>query len=260
MNHIEIQNLYVSYDNTQVIKNMTIEIPKGEVTMIIGSNGCGKSTLLKTIARVISPKKGIIKINGKNIQAEKSRDIAKYMAVLPQSPISPPGLIVKDLISYGRFPHKKLMGNLNKEDLEIINWAMEVTGVSDFANRRLDSLSGGQRQRAWIAMSLAQQTEIILLDEPTTYLDMSHQLEILLLLQKLAKTENRTIVVVLHELNNATRFADYIIGMKNGDVIFSGKPINVITKENLLKIYGIKANIQINEEKGYPVCVDFDLE
>ena len=259
MEAIEVSQLQVAYEHKLIIENMNLKIPMGKITMIIGANGCGKSTLLKTIARIISPKKGEIKLNGINIQKQAPREIAKKMAVLPQSPIVPSGLLVKELVSYGRFPYQNAMGGMKQEDVEKVNWAMEVTGVLEFANRSVDSLSGGQRQRAWIAMALAQETEILVLDEPTTYLDMAHQLEILELLQTLNKQQNRTIVMVLHELNNATKFADYIIGVKEGQIVFEGKPLEVITKENLFELYGIEATLQLDAAKQYPICVDLNL-
>ena len=181
------------------------------------------------------------------------------MAVLPQSPSVPSGLLVKELVSYGRFPYQSAMGGLKQKDIELINWAMEVTGISDFANRPVDRLSGGQRQRAWIAMALAQDTEILVLDEPTTYLDMAHQLEILLLLKKLNQEANRTIVMVLHELNNATKFADYLVGVKEGEVVFAGHPLEVVTTDHLRTLYGIEATLQLDESKQYPICVDFNI-
>lgn len=232
MEAIKVSQLDVAYDDKYIIKNMNLEIPKGKITMIIGSNGCGKSTLLKSIARIIMPKKGDILLNGVALKEQAPKEIAKKMAVLPQSPSVPSGLLVKELVSYGRFPYQSAMGGLKQKDIELINWAMEVTGISDFANRPVDRLSGGQRQRAWIAMALAQDTEILVLDEPTTYLDMAHQLEILLLLKKLNQEANRTIVMVLHELNNATKFADYLVGVKEGEVVFAGHPLEVVTTDH----------------------------
>ena len=260
MDAIEVKDLDVAYEQKYIIKNMNLEIPKGKITMIIGSNGCGKSTLLKTIARIITPKKGEIKLDGVSLKAQAPKEIAKKMAVLPQSPIVPSGLLVKELVSYGRFPYQSAMGGLKEKDIEMVNWAMKVTGIAEFSERSVDSLSGGQRQRAWIAMALAQETEILVLDEPTTYLDMAHQLEILMLLQKLNKEENRTIVMVLHELNNATKFADYLIGVKEGEVVFRGKPLDVITNENLYTLYGIDAKLQLDETGHYPICVDFSIK
>ena len=260
MDAIEVKDLDVAYEQKYIIKNMNLEIPKGKITMIIGSNGCGKSTLLKTIARIITPKKGEIKLDGVSLKAQAPKEIAKKMAVLPQSPIVTSGLLVKELVSYGRFPYQSAMGGLKEKDIEMVNWAMKVTGIAEFSERSVDSLSGGQRQRAWIAMALAQETEILVLDEPTTYLDMAHQLEILMLLRKLNKEENRTIVMVLHELNNATKFADYLIGVKEGEVVFRGKPLDVITNENLYTLYGIDAKLQLDETGQYPICVDFSIK
>lgn len=161
MDAIEVKDLDVAYEQKYIIKNMNLEIPKGKITMIIGSNGCGKSTLLKTIARIITPKKGEIKLDGVSLKAQAPKEIAKKMAVLPQSPIVPSGLLVKELVSYGRFPYQSAMGGLKEKDIEMVNWAMKVTGIAEFSERSVDSLSGGQRQRAWIAMALAQETEIL---------------------------------------------------------------------------------------------------
>lgn len=256
---IQVEQLDVAYENNLIIENMNLSIPKGKITMIIGSNGCGKSTLLKTIARIIKPKSGVIKINGKSIKEQAPKEIAKEMAVLPQSPKAPAGLLIRELVSYGRFPYQSAMSGMTEHDYEIVDWALSVTGIKEFADKSVDEVSGGQRQRAWIAMALAQETNILVLDEPTTYLDMSHQLEILLLLQKLNREQNRTIVMVLHELNNATRFADHIIGVKAGKVVFEGCPKEVITEENLEKLYGIRAKLQLDETASYPICVDYDL-
>ena len=178
---------------------------------------------------------------------------------MPQGPVCPDGLTVRELVAFGRFPHQKMIGGLTSYDKEIIDWAIEETGLSEFADRGVENLSGGQRQRAWIAMTLAQETEIIMLDEPTTYLDMSYQLEVLEVLQKLNKEKNITVVIVLHELNNACRFADNIIGLKKGKIICQGRPLDVINKENLKEIYGIDANLTISEDGQYPICMEYDL-
>lgn len=166
---------------------------------------------------------------------------------------------LRELVAYGRFPHQKLIGGLKSHDNKIIEWAIKETRLEDYMDREVESLSGGQRQRAWIAMTLAQETDIIMLDEPTTYLDMSYQLEVLKILESLNKKKDITIVMVLHELNNACRFADNIVGLKNGEIIFKGNPIDVITKENLRQIYGIEAKLQLSENKEYPICVDYEL-
>ena len=259
MEAISVKNLRVGYENNTIIEDMSLSIPKGKISIIIGANGCGKSTLLKTIARINKPTNGDIFINNKNIKKVKEKNIAKEVAFLPQGPVCPDGLTVRELVAFGRFPHQKMIGGLTSYDKEIIDWAIEETGLSEFADRGVENLSGGQRQRAWIAMTLAQETEIIMLDEPTTYLDMSYQLEVLEVLQKLNKEKNITVVIVLHELNNACRFADNIIGLKKGKIICQGRPLDVINKENLKEIYGIDANLTISEDGQYPICMEYDL-
>lgn len=259
MEAISVKNLKVSYENNTIIKDMTLSIPKGKISIIIGANGCGKSTLLKTISRINKAKKGEIYINNKNIKHVKEKNIAKEVAFLPQGPVCPSGLTVRELVAYGRFPHQKMIGGLNGHDKEVINWAIKETGLSDFADTEVENLSGGQRQRAWIAMVLAQETEIIMLDEPTTYLDMSYQLEVLEVLQKLNREKNITVVIVLHELNNACRFANNIIGLKKGKIVCEGKPMDVITKENLKEIYGIEASLNVSEDGKYPICTEYNL-
>ena len=259
MEAIRVKRLSVAYENNLIIEDMNLSIPKGEISIIIGANGCGKSTLLKSIARVIKAKSGDIFINNKDIKKQKEKAIAKEVAFLPQGPICPNGITVRELVAYGRFPHQKMIGGLTIHDKEIIDWAIKETGLTEFREREVDSLSGGQRQRAWIAMVLAQETEIIMLDEPTTYLDMSYQLEVLEVLERLNKEKKITIVIVLHELNNACRFAQNIIGLKKGKIVCEGKPLEVINKGNLKEIYGIDANIQMIENKNYPICVDYEL-
>ena len=256
---IQVKNLELFYGENKALKNISIDIEAKKVTALIGPSGCGKSTFLKTLARINKPKAGEIFINKKDIKKINEKNIAKEVAFLPQGPVCPSGLTVRELVAFGRFPHQKMIGGLTSYDKEIIDWAIEETGLSEFADRGVENLSGGQRQRAWIAMTLAQETEIIMLDEPTTYLDMSYQLEVLEVLEKLNKEKNITVVIVLHELNNACRFADNIIGFKKGKVICEGKPLDVITKENLKKIYGIEANLTISEDGQYPICMEYDL-
>ena len=259
MEAISVKNLSVAYENNTIIEDLSLSIPKGKISIIIGANGCGKSTFLKTLARINKPKAGEIFINKKDIKKINEKNIAKEVAFLPQGPVCPSGLTVRELVAFGRFPHQKLIGGLNSHDKKVIDWAIKETGLSEFADREVENLSGGQRQRAWIAMTLAQETEIIMLDEPTTYLDMSYQLEVLEVLEKLNKEKNITVVIVLHELNNACRFADNIIGFKKGKIICEGKPLEVINKENLKEIYGIEANLQKSENGLYPICMEYDL-
>lgn len=257
---IQMRDITVAYEQTIVIPKLNLNIPEGKVTIVVGANGCGKSTMIKTVAGILRPKKGDILINGAKIREQAPKEIARQMAVLPQSPQVPEGLLVKELVAYGRFPYQKPAGGLSKHDHQVIQWAMEATGIEELKDRRADSLSGGQRQRAWIAMALAQETEILILDEPTTYLDMSHQLEILTLLKELNEKNGTTIVMVIHEINHASRFADHIIGMKKGNMVFEGAPGEVITEQNLRTLYGIRAKLTMSGNGIYPVCTEYELE
>lgn len=252
-------NLNIGYGERLIVKNLSVRIPDKQITTIIGSNGCGKSTLLKAITRIISHQSGSVILDGKNITKENTKLLAKKMAILPQSPESASGLTVGELVSYGRFPYQNGFGRLTKKDYEVIDWALEVTGTIDFKYRPVDALSGGQRQRVWIAMALAQETEIIFLDEPTTYLDMAHQLEVLELLQKLNHEQERTIVMVLHDLNQAARFADYIIALKHGEIVKAGACEEVINHDVLKKVFNIDAEIGIDPRTKKPMCLTYNL-
>ncbi|MED4018283.1 ABC transporter ATP-binding protein [Sutcliffiella cohnii] len=251
--------LTIGYGEQLIVKDLTIEIPDKKITTIIGPNGCGKSTLLKAITRIISYQSGSVILDGENILKENTKELAKKMAILPQTPESTSGLTVGELVSYGRFPYQKGFGRLTKRDYEVIDWAIEVTGTTDFKYRTVDALSGGQRQRVWIAMALAQETEIIFLDEPTTYLDMAHQLEVLELLQQLNKEQSRTIVMVLHDLNQAARFADYIVALKNGSIVKAGTCEEIITSEVLREVFHIDALISNDPRTNKPICMTYNL-
>ncbi|KHD37462.1 iron-enterobactin transporter ATP-binding protein [Clostridium acetobutylicum] len=259
MTRLYTDMLNVAYDNNLIVKDLSIKIPDKKITTIIGANGCGKSTLLKALTRIIPTKTGTILLDGKNILKEDTKTLAKKIAILPQTPESTDGITVAELVSYGRYPYQKGFGRLSKKDYEVIDWALEVTGTKNYKFRQLDALSGGQRQRAWIAMALAQETDIIFLDEPTTYLDMAHQLEVLELLQKLNKEQHRTVVMVLHDLNQAARFADYIIALKNGTIVKAGKCEEVITKTVLMKVFNIDAEIGIDPRTNKPICFTYNL-
>lgn len=259
MSCISTKNLNISYGDLDIVKDLNLNIPKGKITTIIGGNGCGKSTILKTIARIIKPKSGEIYINGIEMKDQSSKDLAKVMAVLPQNPQAPSGLSVEELVEYGRFPHKTGAFSSKKGDKEIVKWALKETNILEFADRPIEALSGGQRQRAWIAMALAQETDILLLDEPTTYLDLAHQLEVLKVLEELNKKQGRTIVMVIHELNNAARFADNMIGIKEGKIVCEGSPDVVMTKENLKEIFNIDAEIVKEPRTNKPVCITYDM-
>jgi iron complex transport system ATP-binding protein len=251
--------LNVGYGERTIVNDLTVEIPDKQITIIIGPNGCGKSTLLKSMSRIIPHQSGSIFLDGASITKEDTKSLARKMAILPQTPESAAGLTVWELVSYGRFPYQKGFGRLTKKDMEAIDWALEVTGTASYKYEPVDSLSGGQRQRVWIALSLAQETEMIFLDEPTTYLDMAHQLEILELLQKLNKEQGRTIVMVLHDLNHAARFADHLIAMKAGRIIKTGSSEEVINKKVLRKVFQIDAEIGRDPRTNKPICITYNL-
>lgn len=252
-------DLKIGYDERLIVNNLSVSIPDKKITTIIGPNGCGKSTLLKAMTRIIPHQSGTILLDGANILKENTKELAKKMAILPQTPESTSGLTVGELVSYGRFPYQKGFGQLTKKDIEVIEWALEVTGTTDFKYRSVDALSGGQRQRVWIAMALAQETEIIFLDEPTTYLDLAHQLEVLELLQKLNIEQERTIIMVLHDLNQAARFADYIIALKEGVIVRAGSCEEVIHPDVLKQVFQIDAKIGRDPETKKPICLTYNL-
>ncbi len=219
------EGISVGYQQNIIIPKMDVQIPKGKITSIIGPNGCGKSALLKALSRMMPVQSGAVLLDGQAIATLPTVEVARKMAILPQSPQAPGGLTVEELVSYGRYPHQKGFGKLNEEDHRAIAWALEITHMAEFAQRGIDALSGGQRQRAWIAMALAQDTPLILLDEPTTYLDMAHQLEVLELLKELNTNAHKTIALVIHDLNLAARFSDWMIAMRKGEVLYGKPPI-----------------------------------
>ena len=254
---IRTENVDIGYDDKLVVKELNLEIPNQKITSLVGANGSGKSTILKTIGRIMKAAEGAIFLDGKELHEQKTKEIAKKLAILPQNPFPPLGLKVDELVAYGRAPYQKGFNTLTKEDREIVYWALEVSGMLTFAKRDLDSLSGGQLQRVWIAMALAQQTEILLLDEPTTFLDMAHQMDVLCLLEKLNKQEQRTIVMVVHDLNHASRFSDYMIAIKDGEIVKKGTPVDVMRTEVLREVFGIDADIVQAPRTGHPICVPF---
>jgi len=254
---IKTTNLKVGYDKHVIVDDFNQEFLNGKITSIIGANGCGKSTVLKAIGRIIPSMSGYVELNGMLTSELKTKDIAKLLAILPQSPTAPGTISVFDLVSYGRFPYQKGFGRLNDNDKAIIEWALKATNMYDFKDREIANLSGGQRQRVWISMCLAQQSEIIMLDEPTTYLDLCHQLEILELLKKLNETQGVTIIMVLHDLNLASKYSDYLVAMKNGSIYNYGTPENVYTRKMLNDVFEIDGEISLIN--GKPQCVSYEL-
>ncbi|WP_367568155.1 ABC transporter ATP-binding protein [Lacrimispora sp.] len=259
MNSIATENLAVAYDEKLVVDDLDMQIPQGKITSIIGPNGCGKSTVLKAVGRILKPKNGVVYLNGDDIHRLTTKEIAQKMAILPQSPQAPSGLTVGELVAYGRFPHQRGFGKLKPEDKEIIQWALEVTRLIELETTAVDNLSGGQRQRVWIAMALAQQTDLILLDEPTTYLDLAYQLEVLELLYRLNREQGSTIIMVLHDLNLAARFSDYMIAIRCGDIIRHGTPEEVMIPQVLKETFHIDAVIVKEPRTGRPTCVSYNL-
>lgn len=253
------EGISVGYEDRIIIEPMDVALPEGKVTSIIGPNGCGKSTLLKALSRTMPTRSGAVYLNGTAIAQLPTAEIARQMALLPQSPSAPGGLTVKELVSYGRYPHQKGFGRLTDKDREIIAWALDITHLTAFADRAIDALSGGQRQRAWIAMALAQDTDLILLDEPTTYLDLAHQLEVLELLQSLNRDQGKTIALVIHELNLAARFSDWMIAMKDGSIRAAGTAEQVMTPPMMREVFGLEALIEPDPWTGKPSLVSYRL-
>ncbi|MBT2659511.1 ABC transporter ATP-binding protein [Bacillus sp. ISL-45] len=252
---IETEKLTLSYGDSIIINELDIKIPKGEITVFIGGNGCGKSTLLRSIARLLKPQAGAILLEGEAISKLSTKEVARKMAILPQSPSAPEGLTVLQLVKQGRYPYQTWLKQWSEEDERSVENALKATGIDHLKDRTVDSLSGGQRQRAWIAMTLAQDTDIILLDEPTTYLDMTHQIEILDLLFELNENEGRTIVMVLHDLNLACRYAHNIVAIKDQKIFDQGKPEVVINCGLVKHVFGMDCEVTIDPLFGTPLCI-----
>lgn len=238
---IKAQNICVSINDKEIVHNLSLEIPEGKVTAIIGPNGCGKSTTLKALSRIL-PYKGSVTFNGSEMSGLSQREFAKSLAILTQSPQAPNDLTVNDLVEMGRFPHRSFLGRAGKDDKEHVEWALEQTGVKAMRYRLLNTLSGGERQRAWIAMALAQRPEVLLLDEPTTYLDICHQLEIMQLIVRLNQELGLTVVMVVHDLNHAIMYADHVVVVKAGKLVTSGAPRQIITADLLADVFRVKAD------------------
>ncbi|MFC0470375.1 ABC transporter ATP-binding protein [Halalkalibacter kiskunsagensis] len=254
---LEASALTLGYGESIIIEDLNLQIPKGEITVFIGGNGCGKSTLLRSLARLLKPKTGSIILDGTTIQKMQTKEIAKQLAILPQGPEAPEGLTVLQLVKQGRYPYQNWLKQWSEEDERKVNEALEATQMTELAERQVDSLSGGQRQRAWIAMTLAQDTDTILLDEPTTYLDMTHQIEILDLLFDLNERENRTIVMVLHDLNLACRYAHNIVAVQNKTIYAQGKPENVITCNLVRDVFRMECQVTNDPIFGTPLCIPY---
>jgi iron complex transport system ATP-binding protein len=252
---LEGKELEISYGERTIVRDLDIEIEKGEVYTIIGPNGCGKSTLLKGLSRCKKLDKGEIYLSSNNINKYNSKEVAKKVAILPQIRNVPGDIKVKTIVGYGRYPHLGIRNHLEEKDIKTVEWAMKKTGVIELKDREIGTLSGGEGQRVWIAMALAQKTDILILDEPTTFLDISHQLEVLELVKELNKELGITIIMVLHDLNLAARYSSRIIVMKDGQIVVEGIP-NEVFKENVLeKVFGIRASIMHDEIHNCPFFI-----
>lgn len=243
------------YDGRQVLTDVDFTVCEGSVTVLLGPNGSGKSTLLKTLARTLGPSAGKVLLDGNDIHRQPTRTVAQRLGILPQSPTAPDGLTVRELVGLGRFPYQSLMRQWSRHDEAAVEEAMRVADVATFADRPVDALSGGQRQRCWIAMVLAQETDLLLLDEPTTFLDLKVQVDLLELLVSLAHTQGRTLLVVLHDLNLAAAYADRLVMMKAGRILHDGPPETVFTADNLKQVFDLDAQVIREPLAGRPVCV-----
>jgi len=254
---IHAKSLTLSYGKKPVFSNLDLLIPEGKITVFIGSNGCGKSTLLRSLARLLKPQEGSVILDGSDIAKLSSKEVARRLAILPQGPIAPEGLTVQQLVKQGRYPYQSFLQQWSREDEKMVKKALEVTHMDELANRSVDSLSGGQRQRAWIAMTLAQNTATILLDEPTTYLDMTHQIDILDLLYDLNEQENRTVVMVLHDINLACRYAHHIVAVKEGHIYAQGEPENIVNEKLIRDVFEMECQVTADPLFGTPLCIPY---
>ncbi|MFD6222727.1 ABC transporter ATP-binding protein [Nocardia asteroides] len=245
----------LGYGERVIVDELSIEIAPGVVTTVIGPNGCGKSSLLKSLGRLLRPRAGQVVLDGKAITSMKTKDVARVIGMLPQTPVAPEGLTVADLVARGRHPHQSWLRQWSADDETEVAAALAQTGIADLAERTLDELSGGQRQRAWISMALAQGTDILLLDEPTTYLDLAHSLEVLDLVDRLHAEFGRTVVMVLHDLNLAIRYSDELVVMSAGRIVAQGKPADIVTAELLAEVFGLEATVLTDPVSGRPMIV-----
>ena len=252
---LRCDDLRLAYDARLVVDGLSLAIPPGRVTVIVGPNACGKSTLLRALARLLKPRGGTVLLDGRSIYRMPTKEVATRLGILPQSPIAPEGLTVVDLVGRGRYPHQRWFQQWSDEDEAVVAAALEATATTDLAERPVDELSGGQRQRAWIAMALAQGTPVMLLDEPTTFLDLAHQVEVLDLLAQLNVNEGRTVVLVLHDLNHACRYAQHLVAMADGAVVAEGPPAEVVTEELVAKVFGLATRIIADPVTGTPLVV-----
>ncbi|MEO3934782.1 ABC transporter ATP-binding protein [Micrococcaceae bacterium Sec7.4] len=256
---LQTSGLTLKYDQRTVIEGLSTEIPEGKVTMIVGANACGKSTLLRGLARLLKPAAGTVTLGGRDIHRRPAREVARTLGLLPQHPTAPDGITVRDLVGRGRYPHQGVFRSRHAggpaDDERAVQEAMAATETLELAGRNVDELSGGQRQRVWIAMALAQETAVLLLDEPTTYLDLTHQVEVLDLITDLNRRRGTTVAIVLHDLNLAARYADHIIAMKDGRIVAEGSARAVVTEETVREVFALKSRVFPDPVSGAPLII-----
>ncbi|TXS81241.1 ABC transporter ATP-binding protein [Streptomyces sp. me109] len=252
---LRASGLRLAYDSRLVVDGLDLVVPPGRITAIVGANACGKSTLLRALARLLAPRAGSVELDGRTLHSLPSRELAQRLGILPQSPVAPEGLTVVDLVNRGRSPHQTWWRQWSRADEQAVRQALAATGMTEHADRPVDELSGGQRQRAWIAMAVAQGTEVLLLDEPTTYLDLAHQIDVLDLVTDLNRREDRTIVMVLHDLNQACRYADHVVAMKSGRIAAEGAPAEVITEKTVADVFDLNCRITTDPVSGTPLVI-----
>lgn len=252
---LSAQDLVLSYGDRTVVDGLSVSLPAGRITVIVGANACGKSTLLRGLSRLLKPEAGTVLLGGRDIHSRPAREVARTLGLLPQTPTAPDGITVADLVGRGRYPHQGWFRQWTPADDEAVAAALEATGTLDLAERNVDELSGGQRQRVWIAMALAQETDILLLDEPTTFLDVTHQIEVLDLITDLNHRSGTTVAIVLHDLNLAARYADHLIAMKAGAIAAQGTPADVVTEELVRDVFGLESRVISDPVAGTPMVV-----
>lgn len=248
-------DLTLKYGQRTVVDGLHAEIPEGKVTMVVGANACGKSTLLRGLSRLLKPVAGTVTLDGKDIHSRSARDVARTLGLLPQHPTAPDGITVRDLVGRGRYPHQGFFRSWSGDDDAAVQRALEATETLELAGRNVDELSGGQRQRVWIAMALAQETDVLLLDEPTTYLDLAHQVEVLDLVTDLNRTRGTTVAIVLHDLNLAARYADHVIAMKGGRIVAEGAATDVVTEDLVRNVFGLESRVLPDPVSGTPLII-----
>lgn len=250
-----VEDLELGYGGRTVVESLDLVVPPAKITCIVGANACGKSTLLRSMSRLLTPRSGHVLLDGKDVHRLPAKQLARTLGLLPQSPIAPEGIVVADLVGRGRHPHQRVLSRWSREDDAAVADALAATNTTELAERHVDELSGGQRQRVWIAMALAQQTDVLLLDEPTTFLDVSHQIEVLDLLTDLNRSRGTTIVMVLHDLNLAARYADYLVAIAAGDVYAAGDPSDVLTTETVRAVFGLDSHVISDPVSGKPLML-----